>query len=255
MRISAEDQLATGSSQGTRLGASGLVYLLTVALFSGSLASCATAPFPKPKIRARIFGEVDAERDARIAKIIDATEAVEGVRILEGTIPEGITLSDNGNMITIEEGYRDRYETLGAAEAQIVWPDGYFFQNVYWTTADYQESWRFALCWPQAPLKLLSMGIWNLVPISWPCWMVGEQRNENERRKILMDGLAKAVKVMGGNLLLITGYGNTVTTTISAQTGAQIGQSVTPATGMGGFAIKVNTGEAEAEAEGGDLSL
>jgi hypothetical protein len=45
---------------------------------------------------------------------------------------------------------------------------------------------------------------------------------------------------MGGDLLLITGHGATTITTYNANTGQQLRQSTTPATGMVGFSIQVN---------------
>ena len=153
-------------------------------------------------------------------------------------MPPGIILSDNGTTIAVAEGYEGQYETIGAVEVKYVFHN-YALQNLYFTTGDYQETWRKAVCWPQAPLKMLTLGAWNILPFSWPCWVSGDDTDERGRTKVMSRALAQGVKAMGGNLLLITGHGQTVITTVNASTGAQIGQSVTPATGMSGFAIKV----------------
>lgn len=229
---------------------SGLLSTALLVLFSAASLNCATSAFPAPEVRMRLFGDVDLARDKALAEKVEQAVKEAGiskedstyesdVRVIDGSIPEGITLTEQGSQISVAKSHQARYRVLGAVNAKVTWPENYFYRNVYWTTGDYQSTWQKALCWPQAPLKLLTLGIWNIVPISWPCWMIGESRDEAQRTAMLIHGLTIGVSEMGGNLLLITGHGGTTVTTINAQTGQQLGQTTTPATAMGGFAIEV----------------
>lgn len=224
----------------------------TVALTMCALVNlnCASAPFRSPEVRVRMFGDVDLARDRALAEKIAAAVDAAGiakedctyksdVRVLNGSIPEGISVTEQGSQIAVAKSHAGRYRVLGSVNAKIVWPESYFFRNVYWTTGDYQSVWRKALCWPQAPLKLLSAGVWNIVPTSWPCWVVGESRDEGQRTEMLINALTIGVSEAGGNLLIITSHGSTTLTTINANTGQQLGQTTTPATAMSGFVIEV----------------
>ncbi len=228
-----------------------LLGMVVLTMCAAANLNCASVPFPAPDVRVRLFGDVDLARDKVLAKKVDA--AVEAaaiskkdatydsdVRVLDGSIPEGIVLSEQGSQITVAKSHAGRYRVIGSVKAKVVWPENYWLRNVYWTTADYQSIWRKALCWPQAPLKAVTIGLWNIVPTSWPCWMTTEFRDETQRTAMLIHGLTIGTSEIGGNLLLITARGATTITTVNAQTGQQLGQTTTPATAMSGFAIEVN---------------
>lgn len=80
------------------------------------------------------------------------------IEIFVGKIPAGLTLKEH--VIYVDEGAP--YEILG--RATVVLNSGSAA-----TFPDYKDGWRKPLCYWQAPLTWVTLGIWMLIPLNYPC--------------------------------------------------------------------------------------
>jgi hypothetical protein len=120
-----------------------------------------------------------------------------------------------------------RYEVLGKVAAK---PAGEFFYP-------YREDWRRPLCYPQRALTVATLFVLALVPTSWPCWVSGG--SDDERRDRIVEAMKRATRVMGGNLVLVGGFGGSVTIERAGATSATV--STPEATEGVGWAIRVKS--------------
>ncbi|AKV00447.1 hypothetical protein AKJ09_07110 [Labilithrix luteola] len=126
---------------------------------------------------------------AQAQTLLEGT-ADEQVKAIVGQLPPGISLKDG--VLSVDE---DRYEVLGKVEAE---PNSDFFYP-------YREKWRRPVCYPQRVLLVATLFVWAAVPTSWPCFVSSGSVEENRDRAV--ESLKRATKVLGGNLVLVTGFG------------------------------------------------
>jgi len=188
-----------------------LVALGLSALFCG----CATI---HPKIEVRHFGRLDPDRDAQVATLATSSRKagtpVDQVEVVAGTLPTGLALEENGTKLVASAGGQADFEVLGEVEVDFApMVQGAFFRNFYWTWG-YGEGWRKGLCYPQAPLKLLTLGLWTILPLAWPC-MASAPGDATERERALVKSIKHGVAAMGGNLAVVVNSGQMSYVTIS----------------------------------------
>jgi hypothetical protein len=144
-------------------------------------------------------------------------------------------------------GYQGTYQVLGFVKAEYDTQD-LSDLNVFWVHKHYKETWKQILCYPQAPLKCLTLGAWNIIPTSWPCWKKLPS-TEEERREFLIEVLMKGTKAMGGNLLVLSSQVDERRTVIEGigQTNGgftnvygSISDVTTRAKGLSGFILRQN---------------
>lgn len=143
------------------------------------------------------------------------------VKVVVGQLLPGMTYKDG--LFSVDPA---KYEVLGKVSSE---PSKRFFYP-------YKESWRRSVCWPQIPLVYGTLFVWAAVPTVWGCF-VGAG-TPDERKDSMVTAMRRATKVLGGNLLLVGGFGGTVI--INANTGAQL--SETEATHGVGWAIRMKDG-------------
>ena len=182
--------------------------------------------------------EPDPDRDDGLAeKAKQVTSAdFSRVAIVKGKIPEGILLEESGGKISIDPRFKDEYQVLGTVESDFMrGNESAGLKNIYWTHV-YEDMWRNALCWPQAPLKAITLGIWALLPTAYPCYanIPGE---EKDREKAHLQNLKKLGAALGANMVLVTTSGSLKTTTVDAKSGAVIGQNTANNFSLKGYAI------------------
>lgn len=85
-------------------------------------------------------------------------EADPAIEIYVGKIPGGLTLKEH--VIYVDEGAP--FEIIG--RATVVLNSG-----SAGTFPDYKDGWRKPLCYWQAPLTWVTLGIWMLIPLNYPC--------------------------------------------------------------------------------------
>jgi len=213
------------------------VKVLVFVVMAGA-GGCATM---YPGMRAEVFanGQPDPDRDVAVAKAAEKMdETPADVEIYSGKIPEGLDVSEGGAKISVAQGYESQYQILGTVESDYTKEMGSaIWKNFFWTW-NYKETWRKALCWPQAPLKALTLSLWAwFMPAAYPCFAVAPG-DEPGRQKAHLVQLKKLASAMGGNLVVLTNSGDLTVTTVNADTGQTVGRSVTKNMALRGFAIK-----------------
>lgn len=205
--------------------------LLVIGLQSG----CAVI---HPGVRANAFnnGTPDPDLDEAIAKKAKEVTDTSHVEVMAGVMPKGLDVTEGGSKILVAPGYEGQFEVLGTIESDYMKGNSLaFLKNFYWTW-NYDEGWRKGLCWPQAPLKAVTLGLWNLFPWSWPC--MASLPGETDRQKDHIAALKRAAVAMGADLVLLTNSGDLSVTTVNARSGAVVGTSVTKNMSLRGFAIR-----------------
>lgn len=128
---------------------------------------------------------------------------VSDMYVFDQALPRGIEIGPGG-VIRINPAYQGNYTVLGRVEGEYKGGDLHDVMNIYWAHGNYKETWRKVLCWPQAPLKCLTFGIWNLIPTAWPCWK-SEPGSAEKRKEALVYEMMRGAKAMGGNVLILVG--------------------------------------------------
>lgn len=106
---------------------------------------------------------LDREGDSTMREAIkNGTPGSEKVVVLVDATPEGVRME--GNRPVVQPGYQ--HQVLGKVSIAAR-TGGFFFIARF---LDYRETWRKALCYWQAPLEWFTLGIWSLVPLSYPCF-------------------------------------------------------------------------------------
>jgi hypothetical protein len=175
-------------------------------------AGCASI---RPAVTVKHFGSLDPERDQRVSAV--AYQNVEseqpgavGVEVVSGSLPPGLDLREGGTKLVVQKEAAGEYQIIGEVEASYTPAlKGALLKNVYWTWTNYREGWRKGLCYPQAPLKALTLGIWTfVVPLAWPC--IARAPSEETARQIdLVRALKFGAQAMGGNLVVVVSEGQT----------------------------------------------
>lgn len=205
--------------------------LLVIGLQSG----CAVI---RPGVRANTFnnGTPDPDRDEAIAKQAKDIKDTSHVEVVAGVIPKGLDVTEGGSKIMVAPGYEGQFEVLGTVESDYMKGNSMaFLKNFYWTW-NYEEGWRKGLCWPQAPLKAVTLGLWNMLPWSWPC--MATMPDETGRQKDHIAAIKRVAAAMGADLVVLTNSGDLSVTTVNARSGAVVGTSITKNMSLRGFAIR-----------------
>jgi hypothetical protein len=205
-----------------------------VIVLSLLISGCATY---YPPVSVEHFGEADPAKDQKITQVAGEIEQTPSdVKVYVGSLPDGLALSEQGSKITILPGYENKYSILGAVAAGYNKDPLITLKNFLWVpTFQGADEWRKWLCYPQAPIKLLTLGLWGYFsPTAWPCVAVAPS-DELDRKRDLIDSLKKAAKAMGANAIAVSGAETTNITYV--RNGAPVSASSINMTGMTGFAI------------------
>jgi hypothetical protein len=224
-----------GSSRWTGFGARSLLALMIVGVVLALQTGCATV---HSRISVSTPGVMDIAADRATAERAEALAVPpEDITVIAGTTPEGIDLLESGTKIVVLPGYEQRYRVLGTADVGYSWAMSKAFVNNMYGAWKYDDSFRKAYCYPQVPLKIVTLGLWWMVPINYPC-LGTVPRKEEMRQQEMVDDLKRAAAAMGGNLVVVTAAGSVKTTTTN-QYGRELSSSVTPHMGLTAFVLEV----------------
>lgn len=121
----------------------------------------------RPRIEYRTSGEANPRGDRKVeesfAAQVDQVLAAEGeeipehqnVKVMLNSLPPGVDMKDDVLSVSPESGH----EILGRFKLV---PDIGVFPN-------YEAGWKKPVCYPQRVLGIITLGIWMLVPTSYPC--------------------------------------------------------------------------------------
>lgn len=219
--------------------------VLLLSLLASTSIGCATL---RPAVSVTRFGDVNPKADRELAlAAAKSEESAEDVRVVQGQLPEGLELLEQSTTIAVARGYEQSYQVLGTVEADYG-PVGSSLgiTNLFWAP-DYDEGWRKALCYPQVPLKILTMSLWVAVPLHYPCWATIP--GEDERMEPLIQHVRKGAKAMGANLVVLTATGG-----ISVSSHGQV-VGVHKNVSLRGFAIKAGPVQGRPESAPGQTNL
>lgn len=124
----------------------------------------------------------------------------EEVTVLVERLPDGVTIAD-GELVVDPAKYDYRGKVAVGRNRTLLanfgfWP--YEYKD--------GEGWRYALCVPQVPLAWFTLSLWAWIsPTYWPCHV--SEGTEEERRETMTHEMKKGTKLIGGDVLIVGGYG------------------------------------------------
>ena len=135
-------------------------------------------------------------------------------------------------------GAGQTYEVLGEVEVDYgPAVAGATARNMYWTWP-YEEGWRKGYCYPQVPLKILTLGLWYLVPLGWPCMAVAPG-DTAERERALLRSIRHGTAAMGGNLAVVVAAGQMTYVTVTGNKYSATGVvNTVKSTSLKAFAVR-----------------
>jgi hypothetical protein len=138
-------------------------------------------------------------------KISEASKAIEVYEELED-VP-GFTFDEKQGLLIAEAG--SGHEVL--TRVGLVFPGMENPGMAFWFRKYRPEQrWRKGLCYWQVPLAWLTLGIWKVVPLGYPCdpviWHTGGLRKiggRDQRRALLRHGLQIEAERLGGDAIML----------------------------------------------------
>lgn len=181
---------------------------IAVSIFALATTGCASLAF-KPGVQS--VGEY--KNTAAVASSADDLSAKDAapVKVLLQALPEGMALKDHQLLFD-----HDRYELLGKVSADYKDPS---LVNMGFWAYGYKETerWRTGLCVWQVPLSWATLTLWSwLSPTYYPC-RVGAGEEEDRRAEIVAT-LQRTTKALGGDLVVVAGFGGVDFITVQGQT-------------------------------------
>jgi hypothetical protein len=200
-----------------------------------AVAGCATPAYHLSVVR---FGDVDVSGGRTVVNTAETmTDADEKtVRAITGTLPAGLELTENGQKLLV---HSDRYRVLGSVTSRHEYTmNELVMLTLYWKPKFHPEtsSALDTFCWAQAPLKVITLTLWNVVPFAWPCW--AKYPSEDDNIVLHVGNLKRLTKAMGGNLMVLASRGNRQELNVSVSRDSVSAWShVTQDATMTGFAV------------------
>ncbi len=199
--------------------------------FAVALAStgCASVAF-KPGVQT--IGEY--KNTAKVAAAAEDMKPHEGehVKVLIEAVPEGMAIKA-GQLLFDHE----RYDLLGKVTADYKNPGGV---NMGVWVYDYKEgeTWRTGLCAWQVPLSWVTLTMWSwLSPTYYPCRVTAG--SEEDRRQEIVATLQRTTKALGGDLVIVAGFGGVDFVTVNGHTGVVVASSSVGTLSGLGYAFRV----------------
>jgi hypothetical protein len=169
-----------------------------------SLASCAHASF-EPRIE-------PVEESRPTAPLVEkavlmAPVELRSVRVAEDKLPEGLAFREGELVVTDPT----RYEIVARVSTQYeMSPAIMASMSIGFYRYDSSEGWKNPYCNVQVPLGWLTLSMWTMVPLHYPC-MVAEWDSPaaaDRRRARILETLVRGTAAAGGNLLVLTELGD-----------------------------------------------
>lgn len=176
------------------------------------LLGCATKRY---KTEITYFGDVDLDKNRltaeRAKELPWRPEPDYNVRVVQGKLPEGLSISENGSKIVVSSSHEKEFEVLGLVKSS---RDMDFVRDYFWYAPLHEKhaGFRTDYCKAQAPLKAITLGLWFFVPLYYPCFPTYPS-DENMGNHV--QELKRAAYLMGANLLVLAQVSDRESTTTS----------------------------------------
>jgi hypothetical protein len=182
---------------------------------SFTLATGCMTAHVRPEVEFKGSWAEDPAKDAQVRKELDeksgallAKSPKSDIEVFVGKLPAGIKLE--GGVLKVEDGAP--FEILGRASLLVGEGTPFGFP-------DYEQGWRKGYCYWQAPLTWVTLGIWALIPVNYPCG-VSYWRTKQE----VLTATKNLVDELGGHVFV----------------GDYINETRDEASGITGFVIRKN---------------
>lgn len=172
---------------------------IIAAIASLCLVGCASTSFsPVAMYRDQLKDTREVEKVANDMKWADASD----VTVLSDpdNLPEGLSINANGTLMVDKNS---NFEITGYVTTRSNGRFGGFSVPFYFYPYNEDESGHKVFCDVQTPLMWVTIGLWYLVPLHYPCGTVDTNHEDDiENRKIrLINTLKKGAKAMGAKYL------------------------------------------------------
>lgn len=153
----------------------------------------------------------NVNKDGKISKKISSEEIKAKipyspnlpVKVYQNDLPKGITLKGKG--IVTSKSFDRKFSYVGEVTSKQAYWDSNMSTNrgMFWYIPlnDNHNSFRRTACAVQAPLKAITLGIWNIVPTNWPCW--GRYSKSAENLELHHTELKRAARALDGDIVVI----------------------------------------------------
>jgi hypothetical protein len=98
---------------------------------------------------------------------------------------------------------RSQYEVLGSVFVEELTPGAMSLRNALWYQ-QFESRGLFGYCVWQMPLKILTLSLWNIVPLAWPC-IAGNPSSAADRLAYLLPYARRVTAEMGGDTAVLVG--------------------------------------------------
>ena len=143
----------------------------------------------QPNIEMRFAGHLNHTRSAQVVeRALDRDDpGPEAVYVIDaGTTPLDLS----------------QYEILGSVRVDQHTDNEIGVRNWIWFN-HFESPGRFGYCVWQTPLKMVTLGLWNIVPLAWPC-SGGNPSDAAERLEYLSRYARRVAAEVGGDTVLMT---------------------------------------------------
>ncbi len=128
------------------------------------------------------------------------------VKVVFNDLPDGLSLDRSGEILRISDEFSGRYKIVGAVliKPKFTPPDLRLRQMLWYVPLDRSRhsAARRVFCAAQAPFRALTLGLWNIVPLNYPCF-ASYPKEGNKNLGVQLKNLKKAAARLGGNLVVV----------------------------------------------------
>ncbi len=133
-----------------------------------------------------------------------------------------------------------QYETLAQVRVALPSPSSLKVRNLFWYN-DFESHDRFVYCVWQTPLRVVTLSLWNLVPLAWGCFAANPS-DPLERLDFLSKYARRVAAAMGGDAVLLRNTQDSTETHIQANTTRPRGLPMTMTSAETTVEVQMNTG-------------
>jgi len=146
---------------------------------------------------------------------IEFTDEVRAIKVYTKSPPEGLDVKSGSVDPTLElsGSAKSRYEIVSFFELTFPYITDFIMNNAEWWFYDYrpEENWKRYYCYPQTVLSWITLTLWNIVPLKYPCnvsrfhlYTPNSFGLDKTRREVLLNGAKAEVHRKGGAFAVLS---------------------------------------------------
>jgi|GEM_PF-5057496 len=211
-------------------------YLLIIGLISTVIGGCATRRYVTD---VDLFGDIDLQKGEELA--LQSREKLwkdYPVRVIQGKLPKGLSFNEKHSELKIAEQYEDTFQLLGTITS--AHDSSSALRDWLWYTPLHEGvhgGFRVNYCKAQSPFKTVTLGLWALVPLYYPC-TGGFPSDRVENLSIHVKELKRTAAEMGADLVILADITDSEMTTITGTYGSNIAWATATKETIRGVAVK-----------------